>query len=502
MLNKSSIATNALWHTLAQLLSKGVRFLTIPIIVRLLEPEQLGDVAITMAITLFVATVFGNGGTIDTMVYFCKRTQHVFKTLFWFTVVVSGCLSSIVFGLSAHIVGWFGIPSALIYIQVMSLFLPVVMLQSVFLAKLIEQQSFAYIAKCQALVSTVATLIAIALAFSGFGAWSLISQHVFTACALSMMLYRKIKVSHDEHFTRSTLTQILPYYYKSTLYNTVLWLGSQSPLFIVSKSIGSAGAGIYSAMGRAACIPMEVIGRAFQLSFFSELSTATAEKEQKYRLQQQFFWSIKFRFLVLTTLYTLGALLAEPVTHIVLGAQYALHSDVFFWLCLGFATIASTGELTGFLQGTGRINIVTILSFIRCSLVIGMCYLMWCVNGTLESIAQGFALANVLLMLTYLCTLFGTLKFSFKDYLALCIPLYAVLFTAIGAALVTTKLIAAKLPPDWNPLYEVMGLSIAFVCGFIVASLLFLPLESRAFKHIVKTKFIPLFRKHTFREQG
>ncbi|GAL11908.1 hypothetical protein JCM19233_2898 [Vibrio astriarenae] len=106
MLSKSTIATNALWHTLAQLFSRGVRFLTIPIIVRLLAPEQLGDVAITMAITLFVATVFGNGGTVDTMVYFCKRTKNVFKSLLWFTIVVSALLSACVFALSESIAQW------------------------------------------------------------------------------------------------------------------------------------------------------------------------------------------------------------------------------------------------------------------------------------------------------------------------------------------------------------------------------------------------------------
>lgn len=89
-------------------------------------------------------------------------------------------------------------------------------------------------------------------------------------------------------------------------------------------------------MGRAARMPNEILGRAFQLSFFSELSAKKADRQQKALQQQQLFWSIKCRFLLLTTLYTLGALIAYPVVLIVLGEQYAAHADVFFLAVRGF----------------------------------------------------------------------------------------------------------------------------------------------------------------------
>ncbi|MGR5266660.1 oligosaccharide flippase family protein [Vibrio astriarenae] len=497
MLSKSSIASNALWHTLSQVFSRGVRFLTIPIIVRLLDPEQLGDVAITMALTMFVATVFGNGGTIDTMVYYCKRLQHVFKSLLWFTIGVSALLSASVFVLSQPISLWINVPSAKVYLEVMSLFLPVVMLQSVFQAKLIEQQAFAYIAKCQASISTIATLIAIALAFNGLGGWSLLIQHIFTTSALCGLFYRRVTIAEDEQFRSQTLKQILPYYYKSTLYNTIIWLGSESPLLIASKTVGSAGAGIYSAMSRAACMPMEILGRAFQLSFFSELSAKRADEQVKQHQQQQLFWSIKCRFLALTTLYTLGALVAYPVVRLVLGEQYTIHSDAFFWLCIGFAVISSAGEIVGFLQGTGRINLVTILSTVRCVLVMSCCYLMWSFSASIEAVAQGFALANTALLMVYLITIFLVLKFSFKAYISHTLPLITVLFSAIG-----TTYLVDTLVPKFNPFVDILVLSTAYLLSLSIAFILLLPNETGSIRRLLTTKVLNKLQKQTLREHG
>ncbi|GAL11909.1 succinoglycan biosynthesis transport protein exoT [Vibrio astriarenae] len=374
------------------------------------------------------------------------------------------------------------VPSAQIYIEVMSLFLPVVMLQSVFQAKLIEQQAFAYIAKCQASVSTIATLIAIALAFNGQGAWSLMVQHIFTALALCLLFFRKVSVDQEERFATKTLKKILPYYYKSTIYNTILWLGSESPLLIASKHIGSAGAGIYSAMGRAARMPNEILGRAFQLSFFSELSAKKADRQQKALQQQQLFWSIKCRFLLLTTLYTLGALIAYPVVLIVLGEQYAAHADVFLAV-RGFRLYLFKWRDERLLQGTGRINLITILSIVRCLFVMGACYTLFSINPSLEAIGQGFAMANSALFLVYLLTIFAVLKFSFKAYLKQIIPLITVLISAICCVLLIDTLADSE-----NPIVQIATSISAYGIGFLISASVLLPIEANAIRQLIMKK--------------
>ena len=95
--NKKAVLTNALWHSAASLFSTGIRFLTIPILVRILSPEDFGNVAVSMALLLFVSTVFGNGGAIDTVVYFNKKKPHLFTTLFWFSLFIGIGLGVIAF---------------------------------------------------------------------------------------------------------------------------------------------------------------------------------------------------------------------------------------------------------------------------------------------------------------------------------------------------------------------------------------------------------------------
>jgi O-antigen/teichoic acid export membrane protein len=242
---------------------------------------------------------------------------------------------------------------------------------------------------------------------------------------------------------------------------------------------------------------MEILGRAFQLSFFSELSAKRADEQVKQPQQQQLFWSIKCRFLALTTLYTLGALVAYPVVRLVLGEQYAIHSDAFFWLCIGFAVISSAGEIVGFLQGTGRINLVTILSTVRCVLVMSCCYLMWSFSASIEAVAQGFALANTALLMVYLITIFLVLKFSFKAYISHTLPLITVLFSAIG-----TTYLVDTLVPKFNPFVDILVLSTAYLLSLSIAFILLLPNETGSIRRLLTTKVLNKLQKQTLREHG
>ncbi|MGC9460816.1 oligosaccharide flippase family protein [Vibrio genomosp. F10] len=413
-LNRKAVTINALWHSAASLFSTGIRFLTIPILVRILSPEDFGNVALAMAVLMFISTVLGNGGAVDTIVYFTKKRPHIFSTLFWFNLAVGMVLGVIVYLLSPALTVWLNAPDALPYIQALCMLFPLLMIQSVYQGRLIAKMRFGYIAKISAVASTSATTLAVILAFSGFGAWSLVIQHILMHLIQTIYFIRASDIKPTQVFDVPTLKAFLPFYYKTSAYNTVMWAGDQAPLLLTSKVSGAANTGIYNMMSRTSSLPREVFGQGFMMSFFSGLSDSNAENESQSSQQNSLFWAIKLNLIVLGSIYALASVLAEPITGLLLGEKFAPHWQVFQWLCIGMLFISSTGGFIGFLKGTGKIGLMTALSFLRTGLILLFTTLMWFNQYTVESIAVGFALANIILTIAYFMVMVTVLKFEFN----------------------------------------------------------------------------------------
>ncbi|MGY3572140.1 oligosaccharide flippase family protein [Vibrio paucivorans] len=414
-LNKKSVTVNAMWHSLAALFSTGVRFLTIPILVRILNPEDFGNVAIAMAILMFITMVFGNGGAVDSMVYFAKKRADMLSTLFWFNQALGITLAASVYLLSPTVVTWLNAPNALPYIQALCALFPILMLQSVFRGQLIAKLRFGYIAKINASASTVSTAIAVVLAYLGAGAWSLVIQHILMHSVLALAFYRASSEKPSMKISAATLKAFLPFYYKTAAYNTIIWLGSQAPLLFASKFAGATGAGVYNMMLRTSSLPREVFGQGFLMSFFSNLANSQAETQSKESQQQSLFWATKLNLWILGTIYAAAAVLAEPIVSLVLGAKFAPYWQMFQWLCVGMVFASATGGFIGFLKGTGQVGAMTILSIVRAALIMTLVFVFWRLDNQVLSIAVGYALANTLVTLIYFLVMIFYLKFNAKD---------------------------------------------------------------------------------------
>ncbi|MEZ8825974.1 oligosaccharide flippase family protein [Vibrio amylolyticus] len=470
-LNKKTVTINALWHSAASLFSTGIRFLTIPILVRILSPEDFGNVALAMAVLMFISTVLGNGGAIDTMVYFSKKRQHIFSTLFWFNLLLGCSLGGLVYFLSPSLTIWLNAPGALPYIEVLCLLFPIIMVQSVYQGHLIADMKFGYIAKVSAFASTTSTAIAVVLAFSGFGAWSLVVQHLLMHLALTVSFIYASDKQPQKLFDMPTLKAFLPFYYKTSAFNTVMWAGDQAPLLMTSKVAGTASTGIYNMMSRTSSLPREVFGQGFMMSFFAGLSDSNAEASGKASQQHNLFWAVKVNLIVLGSIYALAAILSQPAVELLLGDKFSPHWEMFRWLCLGMLFISSTGGFIGFLKGTGKIGLMTLLSVLRTTLIIGFTAAMWFHYHTLEAICIGFAIANILLTGFYFLIMILVLKFDFNDLVRCIAPTSLTLtFTSI-LTYVSYTYLAYQLPSN-NFIYLLYGGTL-FAAFYSLFSLIF-----------------------------
>ena len=351
---------------------------------------------------------------------------------------------------SPLIVVWANTPDALPYIQTLCLLFPILLLTGISRGQLTAEQKFAYLAKSNSFASTIATGVALILAFQGFGAWSLVVQHLLASVLTLALLIKPLHARIYWQWDHQLLLHVMPYYYKSAVYNSIIWIGSQAPIVMSAKLFNASASGIYSMTQRVSSLPREVLGQGFLMSFFSSV----AEQDTNIRSQQaNLYWAIKVNVLVLSSLYLFATISAQELVTIILGEKFAPHWSLFSTLCLGMAFVSTTGGFVGYLKGTGRVNTMMFLSFLRTTAVCLLIYLFWHSNKQLSSIAEAVTYSNVFITACYFFMMFGSLKFQVSDFIKqVCPIILAVCFTAISTYLVKTQLTETIRMSLWTSL--------------------------------------------------
>ena len=89
MLDKKKITQGVLWGGLGSAASIGLKFMTIPILARLLTPEEFGVVAIALTIMGFFVMAMGKGGLGAAVIYYENTNpgQYI-HTAFWVNFII------------------------------------------------------------------------------------------------------------------------------------------------------------------------------------------------------------------------------------------------------------------------------------------------------------------------------------------------------------------------------------------------------------------------------
>lgn len=134
-----------------------------------------------------------------------KPDQRMLSTAFWFSMTAGVLLCGCLFVLSPLLGVVFGSSGVVPVLQVLSLWVVVTAVGSVPMALLRRDMRFATIAAQGAAAAIVAQIVAIIMAFSGFGVWALVAQSlvagvISTALALLTVKWHPTWVFSRVHF--------------------------------------------------------------------------------------------------------------------------------------------------------------------------------------------------------------------------------------------------------------------------------------------------------------
>lgn len=182
-----SIFSNMLWSFAEKISAQLVSFIVSVVLARILLPDDYGLISMVL-VFVTLAEVFVNSGFSAALIQNKDAEDADFSTIFYMSFICSFVIYGLVFLLAYPISGFYGRPELTLLLQVFALKIPIGSFNSIqraYVSRHMLFRKFFY----STLTGTIGSgAVGIALAMSGFGAWSLVAQSISMTVIDSIVL--------------------------------------------------------------------------------------------------------------------------------------------------------------------------------------------------------------------------------------------------------------------------------------------------------------------------
>lgn len=208
--NAKDITKNFLWRLAERFGAQGVTLVVSIVLARLLEPEVYGVVAIVTVITS-ILQVFLDGGFSNALIQKRDADDLDFSSVFYFNIIFGGVLYLVLYLTAPLISRFYRMPELVSVIRVLGLTLILYSLKSVQQAYVARNMLFKKFFFATIGGTVGAAIIGVLLAYSGFGVWALVVQHLFNMLVDTIILWFIVKWRPKRMFSFSRLKTLLSY---------------------------------------------------------------------------------------------------------------------------------------------------------------------------------------------------------------------------------------------------------------------------------------------------
>jgi len=315
---KQKTVSGLLWSFIDQFANLGITFIAGIILARLLSPREFGLIGM---ITVFIAVSesFINSGFSSALIRKKDCTDTDFATVFYFNLVAGILFFFILFFSAPAIAGFFDEPQLEAIVQVLGIILIIdslTLIQRTILTKRIDF-------KLQARISVIASLgsgiVAIVMAFNGFGVWSLVAQRLLRQGLNSFFLWLWNRWRPLWVFSKQSFKELFGFGSKllisgliDTIYRNIYYL-------VIGKYFSAQELGYYTRAEGFKNLPSQNLNSIVSRVTYPVLSSIQDDIPRLRNNYQKLIRSVMF----ITFILMLGmAAVAEPMIHTLIGAKW------------------------------------------------------------------------------------------------------------------------------------------------------------------------------------
>lgn len=315
---KSRTITGVFWSFLEQLSKRGISIIVTLLLARLLIPEDFGLLAM-MAVFVTVASALMDSGIKQAVIRKKDATQDDFNTAFY-TNLALGAFSYLILFLAAPLIADFYDEERLVLlIRVAGLIVFINSFQVIQSAILSRELNFKNQLKASVPASAISGIVAVILAYSGAGVWSLVTQMLLSALLLTMMLWWLQRWRPTLTYNFNTFKEIYSFGYKLFLASLIRHVGRNIYVLVIANLFGASVAGLYFFANRIKELVVSQLVSAVQQVTYPALATL---QDNDSRLKLAYRKVLGVTTFLLFPCMMMLATIAQPLFEIALPARW------------------------------------------------------------------------------------------------------------------------------------------------------------------------------------
>ena len=333
-----------------------VSFLGNLALARLLAPQLFGEFALAGSLLSFVF-MFSGFGSQEAIVQ-CRETylQHFIATAIWISAFLGVALGLL--ALVVSLIGQWYFESIVIYLAIgLSLLFPIQIMADTYLA--ILKRNFQY--KQIALISFFSTIIsfaaALAMAYQGWGVWSLFWRMVIDVLIRTIAAYKLANFELGWVFDRQSARWIWSFGWRILFVRINEVIFGRFDSLLIGSYMGNTTLGHYSQAYRLANLAFQFTWLPISSIIFSTFSEVQKSPTQvRFIFQRLNYWL--WRIVLLLVL--LVACLGEALVVLVYGEPWRVAGQMFQALAIFMGLIPLAENIKEALTGTGQLNTIMV----------------------------------------------------------------------------------------------------------------------------------------------
>jgi PST family polysaccharide transporter len=316
--HKKDTVSGIKWTVLNQVISQGITFSLGILLMSLIAPREFGLLGMVMVFSGFLS-VFKDFGLGSSLIQKKEIEKKEIDTIYWTTVSLGLFLTILLIVLAPVIANYYQEPRlksisyALAFIFVLQSFTGV----QLSLAK--KKMDFKLIFKVNSSAILLSGILAVILAYNGFGVWTLIAQQISVAFLTSLFFFIRSNYKPSWFWDKNTLKPHLNYSLPLVGRGSINYWSRNADNFFIGKFLGAELLGIYSRSYSIMMLPVSRISGVLSSVLFPSLSLIQDDTKRVTSIFLKITRTIAFITFPLMIMLALGA---KDFVETVLGEEW------------------------------------------------------------------------------------------------------------------------------------------------------------------------------------
>lgn len=355
------------WSAADAFLGHGVTFLVGLVLARLLSPAEYGLIGICTIFTTVLTSIVDSGFS-NSLIRKKDVTNDDYNTMFITNMVVSVLLLVLLFFSAPLIARFFDRPELIPLVRVMGLLLIVQALSLVQYTRLTKRIDFRTKTKASLIAAILSGLVGIAMAYIGFGVWSLVGQKLTERTLFTICLWYYNKWVPRLRFSQDSFRYMWGYGWKLMLSSLLDRIWKELYQVVVGKCYSPATLGQYSRSKEYAHLFSTNATTIMQRVTFPVLAEVQDDLERMVSA---------YRKIIKTTMFITAigmffmAAISEPLIYCLIGPKWHEASTYLPFICVSMSLYPLHAINLNMLQVQGRSDLFLYLEIIKKVISVG-----------------------------------------------------------------------------------------------------------------------------------